>query len=728
MAFFNNDDEENKNAQGMNQTSQPEQQEQAPQQLAGSVAGASGGSIPTGAQSQAAPKSTSSGMTGFKTIQQANAGTATNRLNQAASTNVANQAQSAKTAINQASNSFGQKVEQGTLANRGQAVDDVKNVVQQARQVTQANNQIAQPQQSRFQEVINAKYQGPQSLRQSGDYLKASGQVENAQTALDQTENATGRENLLKNLFKNTNYTQGLNKLDAGILNASAPAVQNLQNVAKAQGDISQQLDQAQISSANLATNRAQEIANIRGQARQEFETGKAAEEAATEARLSNVIKDWDLLPNYFKDLIKNKAQNRSAVVNEELAPLQKQYDAAIKDPNYLQKKEVVDVYAKRVAELEREARRNGSPRLSNQLNDARRRLEFYQNELTPFQSAINNYDKQIKEVNNKFNPNAITLNPFEAATLGVQSGEGIYTLGADAIKVAQADKARLISKNEQARQAVLAELAKLDQEGLLNSNLNYADASKAGTQSALDALDLQATRTGLNAAEKNFRDTSEDTDITGTGHKKVSRGGWSGKKTKHYYADVSGNVGDFLEQAGYDLDGKIGGNVPVVGEQLLKKFADADTTTNRSMLDKTDYAKNIAQDAIVGMPTAGTPMGWLKSVDMAQNLLEGIGLGGVSQGIQDVRNTVADPIKGIGGDIGKGIGGMIGGIDAGAMAAFGNAEAKQNAIEDLQNKYKDYLSSHGFDNRFALSNTDAANSRLSALQQLLAKLDKTNT
>src|SRR5690606_36333023 len=97
-------------------------------------------------------------------------------------------------------------------------------------------------------------------------------------------------------------------------------------------------------------------------------------------------------------------------------------------------------------------------------------------------------------------------FNSLEAATLGLSSGEGLYNLGANAIKSGVAEKDRLISKDEQARQAALAQLAGLDLSNQLSTNLLYDNAERAGTQTALDALDLEGTRKAINEAEQNFQ------------------------------------------------------------------------------------------------------------------------------------------------------------------------------------------------------------------------------
>lgn len=666
MAYYNSEDEKDQNVQGMNSQNNQAPENGAPQQLSGGISGTASGPVPTGAQAQAKP--TSSGQTGFQNYQKANQGTATNKLAGAANTNVANQAQTAKTGINQATTAFGQKVDAGSLANRENAVTDVKGAVDAARNIS-AGGAVAQPQQSRFQEVINAKYQGPESLRQSGEYNKAAGKVNTAQTALDQTKNAQGREELLKNMYsQGGNYTQGLNKLDAGILNASQQGVQNLQNTANAAGNIRNQLDQAQIASANLAQNRTNEIQNIQNQARDAYSTGKTAEEQATENRLSSVIQNWNQLPDYFKDIIRN--------------------------------------------------RENGS---------------------------------------------TVDLNGLESNILGIGSGEGFYNLGADAIKTGVADREKLISKNEQARQAALASLGALDQRGLLSTNLKYGNADLAGTQTALDALDLQGTRAGLNAAEQNFQDFAEGNNLTGVGSKKNKTNG------KRYYSYENANLGDTLKNAGYqfgesaasnnignadllaalarvssgqstptDVNGYVG-----AGEAMGEGLSPGGNGVARDLVDfggtsggingilgalgegtVSDAIVNHSADAVNNDVTSPAQFG-LDKVGMGQysNLLEKYSptsqLNTLTLGGTGAINKLA------GNAINLQNNAIFGG---GANTAASKAIAKSGAQIDLQKKIQDSLQSQGFGNRANVVDNDKTVSRLSTLQQLLANLDKTNT
>lgn len=722
MAFYNSEDEEDDNAQGMNgedEQSQPDQ----PVELSNQTS-----NIGAGPNAPKAPKVASSGSgPSFNSYAKANQGKAQDSLNSAVAQNVANSGQTATNAINQATDTFGRKVDSGSLANRENAVQDVQGTVNSARNIT-TGAAVDQGQQDRFKEVINAKYQGPESLRQAGLYQLASGKVGTAQNKLDNTKTATGRGDLLQSMYApRGDYTSGLGKLDSALLNASQQGVSQLQNVADAQGNLGQNLDKAQVNSANLAQNRAGEIKNIQEQARTTFDTGKNAEEAATEERLASVIKDWDKLPEYFRDIIRGKKGDNKEILANSINQFKtdSNYGAATQAYSAAQKQ--LSSAKNALASLQ-----NTPGATPEQILQAQQQISAYQSSFNLANKQKNSLDKKIQGISAKFNPNATILNPFEAEVLGVDSGEGLYKLGANAIKTAQAEKARLISQDEQARQAALASLAGLDLSNRLDTNLLYDKADLAGTQSALDALDLEGTRAGLNAAEQNFEDTAEGTKLTGIGRKKVSRGNAFGKKTKTYSASVGGKAGDFLEKAGYDFD---------------SADENADTQTSQALL-KAALAASSSQNAEEGnsfgeaMNSAALAASGFGAVDAAQSALEGVGLGGVSDIVQGARNTAGDVSEGVLnynpyniaakslglGNIAGNIGSAVRGIDSGAMKAYGSAIAKKHAVTDLQNKYKKFLSSQGFDNRIAVADNDTVTSRLGALQSLLANMDKTNT
>jgi hypothetical protein len=230
-------------------------------------------------------------------------------------------------------------------------------------------------QQRRFADIINAKYAGPESLRQSGLLQPAAEKVTTAARQIKNAETAGGREELLRSMYgKNRDYTQGQSKLDALLLNTSGQGVSQLQEAAKAGGNLQQTLQQAEAGSQNLAQNRAQEISGIREKARETFGAGRTEEEVATEKRMTDLIEtpvldeagnpvlkqdgtpmtEWDRLPEHFRNSLANKAAGTKKVKEEQLAAINTQYAPQIKamtDAN--NKSAALD---KRIKELQKKA------------------------------------------------------------------------------------------------------------------------------------------------------------------------------------------------------------------------------------------------------------------------------------------------------------------------------------------------------------------------------------
>jgi hypothetical protein len=437
-----------------------------------------------------APKAASgSGMSpGFQAYSKANQGNAQNRLTQAANSNLQTQGTQAKNAINQATNTFQQRVDAGSLANRQNAVEDVKAAVNAARNITAPVptasqtpaapaaplSMIAQPQVDRFKEVINAQYQGPNSLRQAGLYKLASDKVNTAQTALDNSKTAQGREAMLKDLYqKRGDYTTGLNKLDAALLNANQNSVAQLKNTVAQQGNIGQQLDRANLSAANMAANRGAEIAQIQEQARNAFTTGKTAEETATEERVKAVQDNWNVLPDYLKKVLSGKAGKANSA---EVAEFKKanNYDKAVAAVKAIQ--------------------------APNSFYTNGQEADFNA-KLAKAQGVVDKLNSQISALNG-----SNILGDQEAELLGLKTGQGLYDLPVNSlVKTTTADKERLVSKDEQLRQAALASLAGLDNQNRLDTNVRY-NAEKAGTQTLMDAIDKAGIQKALAEREGDFQ------------------------------------------------------------------------------------------------------------------------------------------------------------------------------------------------------------------------------
>ena len=547
------------------------------------------------------------------------------------------------------------------------------------------SQQYFNPEQTqRFAEIINAQYQGPASLQQAGLYEQAAQKARTAQEAAQKTQTALGREQLLKDVFGRTReYGRGVSKLDALLLNTSQQGVKQLQEQAQPAAQAQQALQAAQNLSTNEAAQRQAAIEGIRSGARQEFTGARTAEEQATEKRIDDLIKtpvldekgqpqlkadgtpmtEWDRLPEYFKQSLATKAK-----------------------PQW-------------------------------------------------------------------------ELSAEEAAVLGIGAGEGLYNIRPEDIKAAEAQRSKLITKDELARQQALAQLAGQDVARELQKDLTYTDMEKAGTQDLASSLDVESFRRLLNESQAGFKTAAEGATLTGTGEKKVSRGNLGGKKTKTYGASVEGNVADMLRQAGYDVGAEGEGVKSLLSDKdLLNRYLGA-TSTN------TDIQQGIGGAALEGVGAGasagasigsmtGTPVGagigaaiggavggavgantfdgTQLLTDLAKELGEKLGikgLGTIATGVQDARSKVGGAISNVGGSssgvIGsalRGIGGAIGGINTGEMKAYGSAIAKDLAIQDLQNKYAQFLQGQGFENRANIVDTQITRDRTAALTDLLRR------
>jgi hypothetical protein len=334
---------------GQPQSQQPE--EQQPQQ--GSSAPATIGASQPSQPSMPMPKQPKAGTGTFSNLKnylQAAQGGGQQRVAQAATQQVQKLGAGAQKGTQQAQEAFGRRMEAGSLKGMETAAQEAKGIVGAARGVTyQAPQQAAQPQPQaqtegetptaptapvaptqpqqyftpeqtqRFAEIINAQYQGPASLQQAGLYEQAAQKARTAQEAAQKTQTAMGREQLLRDVFGRTReYGRGVSKLDALLLNASQQGVKQLQEQAQPAAKAQEALQAAQNVSANEAAQRQAAIEGIRSEARQEFTGARAAEEQAVEARLSQVVENWDQLPEYFKQVLRDKEKGEMALTEQE--------------------------------------------------------------------------------------------------------------------------------------------------------------------------------------------------------------------------------------------------------------------------------------------------------------------------------------------------------------------------------------------------------------------------
>ena len=354
-----------------------------------------------------------------------------------------------------------------------------------------------------------------------------------------------------------------------------------------------------------------------------------------------------------------------------------------------------------------------------------------------------------------------VDISKVEAATLGVQSGEGLYNLsGEDLFGTAEdpavvAERARLISQSEQgnlSRLQALSNLAQTDEK--LYDIGDYFNQDLAGTQSAFDALNLEGVRSKLSGAEQGFRqDAGVDQVGRGSDYERYKRGWGKSRGKAHASATQTGNLKDILSAQGYDFGSEIqdedSSNVDV-----LKALSEMSKSTRNEEIDQEESAVDfIGEDPnelwsdLLGSEFADySNVGGLESKlagwtnDQIQKTGEGVY--NASQDFEDtvfggndtlLGNLTTDPISmtgdlisDFGSSVQSGFQDVFGGGKSGAKKKA-QAGANRKALADLQAKLSGQLGSSGFSNRMNVADTEATQARDADLMELLKNLDTTN-
>jgi len=785
MAYLNQQEEDEQQGVGLNQTLAPQVGQTAPAPVNEPAQGQNSGaatSTQAAVPSQSVnPKAGSGSFTNLRSYLNANQG---NRIASAASQKIQNTASGAQKGIARAGSTFGKQVDQGSLANMGTAVQETTDISKAARGVAaqpqtvltppqpvatpQSPNQAAldgtQPaeapapaaapapvqeetpqylsddQQQRFAEIINAKYKGPQSLRQSGLYDQTSGKVQEAQKNIDAAKSVQGREQLLRDMFsKGRDYSRGQSNLDSLLLNTSQQGVQQVQDQAKAAGNVQSELEKAQNTSQNLATSRTNEIAGIQEDARTAFSGEQTAERDLTEQRIADMttkpvldaagnpvlktdgspMTEWDRLPEHFKSAIKNRVSintasmgQQTAALKEANAPAIAAYNTAKKSTDSakaaLQKAQRtkmmsgIDIFGTGSQNISPEA----TAKMDADIAAADAAYKQASQQLSAASKPYKEYQSQISSISGA-NKNNLNLSAEEAAILGIGAGEGIFNLDENLVKTNAADKTKLISRDEVARQQALAQLAGLDAQKRLSTNQEYG-MEGAGTQSSLDALNTAGIREELNAIKKAFEEKVKGQNITGFGNKKNKTSG------KRYYAQETQNLGKLLKNAGYDFNAPENtqlGNADILKNISGRKSTDQDSPDIGTINPEVNlngalepYSDNSGLDRKLGYAAAD------------------VGSMGITAGLRalglDSTGTLMNALSGISG------GALFGG---GSSSKESKSDAARFARQDLQRKIDSEINKSGVKNRAGIVDNQATQDRDAGLRELIARMDKTN-
>ena len=599
---------------------------------------------------------------------------------------------------------------------------------------TQPQQYFTPEQTQRFAEIINAAYQGPASLQQAGVYEQAARKARTAQEAAELAQTAGGRAQLLRDVFGRTReYGRGASRLDALLLNASEQGVQQLQQQAQPALKSQEILQTAENQAMNEAAQRKAAIEQIRSGAREAFTGARAQEEQAVEKRIDDLIKtpaldaqgnkiplldstgkqvvdaggnpvfqtEWDRLPEYFRQSLAKKGESNVRIQQEQVKAINEKYSPQLQQIEQLNTQKnalnqaINDIKNNPLYKTTKYSptsalgvRTEYNQQMVQQVNDLTGQINSLNAQINQATSSpeYQAYQQELGQAQ-AMNMNQWVLSPEEAAILGVRAGEGLYNIRPEDIRTAQAERGRLITKDELSRQLALAQLAEQDVARQLQKDLLYTDLEKAGTQDLRSSLDTESFRRLLDETEQQFRKQAESANIIGEGSKKHKSTG------KRYYAQETANIADLLKKAGYDFTTDIG-------------------ATARGKVETDKDAPEMNRDLLqpnLGAATDPYTSNQSAAAKAAYGLSDFMSSGGMA-GIRAL--TGVDPVGAITGALGL----------SGPSSRYAKDIAAQGAREDLQRKVNEYLQSAGFQNRANVADTETTRARTAALMDLLRR------
>lgn len=216
---------------------------------------------------------------------------------------ITGQGQATRTGIQDTSTEFNQLADQGTLAGLDKAPEEARNIVQQAR--TGAKNaQIDQNQMSRFGEIANAQYKGPQDLTGTTKYANTAQQYKKAQQAAKNASSDEGRFSLLKDAYARPTYSQGQQNLDNLLLTGNQGAKANIQAAATGLNDLSGLWSGAQSNAAQLAAQRQAATNAAREGSRANALEARTGRNTEVQSDLASQQAKWADEYNQYKELL----------------------------------------------------------------------------------------------------------------------------------------------------------------------------------------------------------------------------------------------------------------------------------------------------------------------------------------------------------------------------------------------------------------------------------------
>ncbi len=792
MAFLREEDDNNESsAQGMNQNApedsgQPRLSKMSAMSSPGGDASSTSSNAPTGGG--AAPRQTtkpaSSGMgASFKDYMRANQGAATQRLGQTVQNRVTGAASGASNTVQGAQNQFGTQLEQGTLANRQQAVGDVSRATRQAQNIykgdiaadtaayqqklASAQAEVANTNQFKIDEAARIAEESKRVDAEKNTYYnqilaERKKALEEAQTRMYESSGSRGARRGLKEAsaaYRNAQsdaqkqFQSQYDKIaqDQNALNTQDTRLSGLQSQVER---YNQQL--AMLANPNLIQAIDPTVQQRFGEVINAQYTGPQSLRQAGlyDLALGNVNRAQDMLDQ------SKTAGGRQDLLNAMYGVKGQQYgrgisglDAAFLNTNQGAVQNILNK-GQEIGSLRgtldraligsENAARNRTQEIKDIVNQARGVFTEGQTATSAStEAAIDQRQKdaqdflaQLRSGFSADNRGTQTLSAAEAAILGLQEGEGLYNLGENVVQQRVLDRDRLVSRDEQARLAALATLAGMDERRLLSTNNLYQDASRAGTQTATDILDRDAVRQSLANAEQAFRDYAKGATISATGYGTGTSGGAFGTKRASAYRTLNAGLQNVLDRAGYDSTSEInretlGSNDVVqnivnaldynrpISNQAQTPDATAVQNSSDGVTDVSQPGLNAEQLALL---YAAAPT-QLFSSDFYRDW--GATVGKIIPGADIAGNfagNVLDAIPGVS-DLGNFVAGGISG-SSGKAKAKAAASAAADAQRRLRENIQSTLTNQGYYNRTDINPQDiAAMERTAALEALLRRI-----
>lgn len=422
------------------------------------------------------------------------------QLGQSVSNKLQTSAELARQDLQGTQKSFNQEMDSGSLQNWQGANKEAKGAYQRA--ATQ-KAPINKPQASlgvsddRLSDILNAKYAGPSDLHEIEGYSDTFNKFNKAQSLQDLAQDRGFKGTLLKETFQNptNNYSLGNQLLDDLLLGQGKAAdtlKQTADNLGQVpSGRINDEFEARASDSRNLALGRAKNIDDVRVQARADLDSIASGRSDQIEARMGNLIKDWDKYPDHYRkilqeEMIKHEDMSKKKAsfdkYRSELDNLlaSSDYKKQLNEMNTTKHKYDIKANFDKLTDRENqlltemnglqygitEAKRseyieelNKIKKFKNDLKSEYRNIavhaydpstltssEFFNNQ-NPFESKLKeartNYqpyeDKRLsltKKVYNyqpysEFDPNSMNLglSALESEMLGIKGGEGLYNL-----------------------------------------------------------------------------------------------------------------------------------------------------------------------------------------------------------------------------------------------------------------------------------------------------------